>query len=272
MESFTHLGEHVNVRTPGSTGARRSRRPETVDRPIERVRQIETVRELEAPEAAIDVVPRERSDRLNRAVNLAIGIVALVLVAPLFVLIAIAIKLTSRGPILYTQTRVGIDRRGRRELAIRERRLQDLGGAAFTIYKFRSMYVNAEGKSGAVWATVNDPRVTPLGRFMRKFRVDEWPQVINVIKGDMNVVGPRPERPSIVARLREDIREYPQRQRVKPGITGLAQINLTYDSCLDDVRMKVKFDLEYIRTQSLGTDLKIMAKTVPTMVLKVRGW
>ena len=271
MESYTHLADHVSVRNP-STGARRSRRPETVDRPIERVRPIETVREVEAAEPLIDVVPRERSDRLNRAVNLTIGLLALVILAPLFVLVAIAIKLTSRGPILYTQTRVGIDRRGRRELAIRERRLQDLGGAAFTIYKFRSMYVNAEGKSGAVWATVNDPRVTPLGRFMRKFRLDELPQVINVINGDMNIVGPRPERPSIVARLREDIREYPQRQRVKPGITGLAQINLTYDSCLDDVRMKVKFDLEYIRTQSLGTDLKIMAKTVPTMVLKVRGW
>ena len=271
MESYTHLADHVSVRT-SSTGARRSRRPDTAERPVERVRPIETVREVEATEALIDVVPRERSDRLNRAVNLTIGLLALVVLSPLFVLIAIAIKLTSRGPIFYTQTRVGIDRRSRRDLAIRERRLQDLGGSAFTIYKFRSMYVNAEGKSGAVWATANDPRVTPLGRFMRKFRIDELPQAINVIKGDMNVVGPRPERPSIVARLREDIREYPQRQRVKPGITGLAQINLTYDSCLDDVRMKVKYDLEYIQRQCLAEDLKIMAKTVPTMMLKVRGW
>jgi lipopolysaccharide/colanic/teichoic acid biosynthesis glycosyltransferase len=271
MESYTHLADQLSVRT-SSTGTRRSRRPETAERPIERVRPIETAREVEATEAFIDVVPRERSDRLNRAVNLTIGLLVLVLLSPLFVLIAIAIKLTSRGPIFYTQTRVGIDRRSRRDLAIRERRLQDLGGSAFTIYKFRSMYVNAEGKSGAVWATVNDPRVTPLGRFMRKFRIDELPQAINVIKGDMNVVGPRPERPSIVARLREDIREYPQRQRVKPGITGLAQINLTYDSCLDDVRMKVKYDLEYIQRQCLAEDLKIMAKTVPTMMLKVRGW
>jgi lipopolysaccharide/colanic/teichoic acid biosynthesis glycosyltransferase len=271
MESYTHLGDHVGVRTP-SAGPRRSRRPESAERPIERIRPIETVREAEAPEAVIDVVPRERSDQVNRAVNLTIGLIALVVLTPLFVLIAIAIKLSSRGPIFYTQTRVGIDRRGRRELAIRERRLQDLGGAAFTIYKFRSMYVNAEGKSGAVWATVNDPRVTPLGRFMRKFRIDEWPQAINVVKGDMNIVGPRPERPSIVARLREDIREYPLRQRVKPGITGLAQINLTYDSCLDDVRAKVKYDLEYLRRQCLAEDLKIMAKTVPTMVLKIRGW
>jgi|SRR5687768_4088891 len=270
MESYTHLGDHVGVRAT-SPGARR-RRLDTGERPIERVRPIETVREVEAIDPVIDVVPRERSDRLNRAVNLTIGVVAFVLLSPLFVLAAIAIKLTSRGPIFYTQTRVGIDRRGRRELAIRERRLQDLGGAAFTIYKFRSMYVNAEGKSGAVWATVNDPRVTPLGRFMRKFRIDELPQLINVINGDMNIVGPRPERPSIVARLREDIREYPLRQRVKPGITGLAQINLTYDSCLDDVRAKVRYDLEYLKRQSMAEDLIIMAKTIPTMVLKVRGW
>jgi len=272
MESYTHLADHVSVRVP-ATGTRRSRRTEPSDgKPIERARQIEAVREVDVAEPVVDVVPRERSERLNRAVNLTLGLIALALLAPFFVLAAIVIKLTSRGPIFYTQTRVGIDRRGRRELAIRERRLQDLGGAAFTIYKFRSMYVNAEGKSGAVWATVNDPRVTPLGRFMRKFRVDEWPQLINVVKGDMNLVGPRPERPSIVARLREDIREYPLRQRVKPGITGLAQINLSYDSCIDDVRAKVRFDLEYLRRQCLAEDLVIMLKTVPTMVLKVRGW
>jgi lipopolysaccharide/colanic/teichoic acid biosynthesis glycosyltransferase len=274
MESYTHLADHVSVRVPNTTtGTRRSRKMEPMDgRSLERARPIETVREVEAVEPVIDVVPRERSDRLTRAMNLTLGTIALVFTAPLFVLAAIAIKLTSRGPIFYTQTRVGIDRRARRELAIRERRLQDLGGAAFTIYKFRSMYVNAEGKSGAVWATVNDPRVTPLGRFMRTFRIDELPQLINVVKGDMNIVGPRPERPSIVARLREDIREYPMRQRVKPGITGLAQINLSYDSSLEDVRAKVRYDLEYIRTQSMAEDLMIMAKTVPTMVLKVRGW
>ena len=272
MESYQHLADHVSVRVP-STGARRSRRPETADgKSIERSRSIDAVREVDVAEPVVDVVPRERSEALSRAMNLALGGIALALLSPLFVLVAIAIKLTSRGPIFYTQTRVGIDRRGRRELAIRERRLQDLGGAAFTIFKFRSMYVNAEGKSGAVWATVNDPRVTPLGRFMRKFRVDELPQLINVVKGDMNIVGPRPERPSIVARLREDIREYPLRQRVKPGITGLAQINQNYDSCLEDVRSKVRYDLEYLRRQSLAEDLLIMAKTIPTMVLKVRGW
>jgi lipopolysaccharide/colanic/teichoic acid biosynthesis glycosyltransferase len=272
MESYTHLADQVSVRVP-NVPTRRSRKIDPLDgRTLDRPRPIETVREIDATEPVVEVIPHERSDRVNRAVNLAIGVLALLVTAPVFVLIAIAIKLTSRGPIFYTQTRVGIDRRWRRDLAIRERRLQDLGGAAFTIYKFRSMYVNAEGKSGAVWATINDPRVTPLGRFMRKYRLDELPQLINVVRGDMNVVGPRPERPSIVARLREDIREYPLRQRVKPGITGLAQINLTYDSCLDDVRAKVRYDLEYLRTQSLARDFAIMAKTVPTMVLKIRGW
>ena len=272
MESYTHLADHVSVRVP-TTGSRRTRKHEPIDgRSVERARPIETAREVDVAQPVADVIPRERSERVNRAVNLVLGSLALALLSPFFVLAAIAIKLTSRGPIFYTQTRVGIDRRWRRELAIRERRLQDLGGAAFTIYKFRSMYVNAEGKSGAVWATINDPRVTPLGRFMRRFRIDEWPQLINVVRGDMNIVGPRPERPSIVARLREDIREYPLRQRVKPGITGLAQINLTYDSCLEDVRAKVRFDLEYLKRQSMAEDIVIMAKTVPTMVLKIRGW
>ena len=275
MESFTHLADHASVRVPAPT-TRRNRRPEPANdgRTIERPRPIETAREIEttAVEPALDIVPRPRSDQLNRAVNLTLGLLGLLVLSPLLVLIAIAIKVTSRGPIFYTQTRVGIDRRGRRTLAMHERRLQDLGGAAFTIYKFRSMYVNAEGKSGAVWATVNDPRVTPLGRFLRRFRLDELPQLINVVNGDMNLVGPRPERPSIVARLREDIREYPLRQRVKPGITGLAQINLSYDSCLEDVRAKVRYDLEYLRRQSLLEDIKIMLKTVPTMVLKIRGW
>src|SRR4030095_1918075 len=121
MESYTHLADHVSVRVPG-TGARRTRRPEPADgRPIERTRSIETVREVDVAEPFIDVIPHERSDRLNRAVNLTLGTIALAVLSAFFVIAAIAIKLTSRGPIFYTQTRVGIDRRGRRELAIRER-------------------------------------------------------------------------------------------------------------------------------------------------------
>jgi lipopolysaccharide/colanic/teichoic acid biosynthesis glycosyltransferase len=265
-------GRNVRVPTPVT---RRARRGEIADpgRVQERVRQVEVSREPAVDSSTdLDLIPNSRSERLNRAVNLTLGFVGLMILAPLFLVIAVAIKLSSRGPIFYTQTRVGLDRRWRRTLAMHDRRLQDLGGAAFTIFKFRTMYADAESKTGAVWATANDPRVTPLGRFLRTFRIDEFPQLINVVKGDMNLVGPRPERPSIFARLRDDINEYSLRQRVKPGLTGLAQINQKYDSCLQDVRSKVKYDLEYLRRQSLAEDLKIIAKTIPAVIMKTRGW
>ena len=126
--------------------------------------------------------------------------------------------------------------------------------------------------AGAVWAQENDPRVTPLGRYLRKWRIDEIPQLWNVIKGEMNVVGPRPERPSIVAHLRNDIPDYQFRHRVKPGLTGLAQVNQEYDACLEDVRGKVNWDLQYLRRQSFWLDVRIMLKTVPSVLLKHRGW
>jgi lipopolysaccharide/colanic/teichoic acid biosynthesis glycosyltransferase len=119
-----------------------------------------------------------------------------------------------------------------------------------------------------VWASKQDARVTPVGRFIRKTRLDEIPQLINVLRGEMNVVGPRPERPSIVVRLRNDIPEYPQRHRVKPGITGWAQINHSYDSCLEDVKTKVRYDLEYIEGQSVWFDVKIMLLTLPVMLFR----
>jgi lipopolysaccharide/colanic/teichoic acid biosynthesis glycosyltransferase len=142
----------------------------------------------------------------------------------------------------------------------------------FTIYKFRTMTTDAERHSGAVWATVGDSRVTAVGRFLRKSRLDEVPQLYNVIKGDMNIVGPRPERPSIFQWLRQDIPEYPARQRTKPGITGWAQVNQSYDANIDDVRSKVRYDLEYLQRQGLAEDVKIMLKTLPVMLLKRGGW
>jgi lipopolysaccharide/colanic/teichoic acid biosynthesis glycosyltransferase len=238
-----------------------------VARPIELVRERVVERQ-----ARRDIQPRTRSEVLNRAVNLLLAAIALVVLAPVMLLVAAAVKLTSRGPVLYSQTRVGLDRRRGRVDALYERRKQDAGGRIFTIYKFRSMYMNAEQQSGAVWATRDDPRVTPVGQFVRRVRLDELPQLVNVIKGDMNIVGPRPERPSIFARLREDITEYPLRQLARPGITGWAQINHTYDCSVDDVRTKVRYDLEYLQRQSLAEDLKIMVRTVPVMLFRKGGW
>jgi len=220
-----------------------------------------------------DVVPQERSEFANRVLNIAIASAALVAVSPIMVVFGALVKLTSRGPIFYSQARVGIDRRWRGNgSSTYDRRARDLGGSVFTIYKFRSMYTNAEQRSGAVWATKGDPRVTTIGRIMRKCRIDELPQLYNVIRGDMNIVGPRPERPSIFSRLCEDIAEYPMRQRAKPGITGWAQINHSYDTTIEDVRTKVRYDLEYLRRQSMLEDLKIMARTLPVMVFRRGGW
>ena len=214
------------------------------------------------------IVPQRRSELTDRVLNVAIAAVALVLVSPVMVLAALAVKLTSPGPIFYVQTRVGIDRRKQGHRSPYDRRVQDLGGRVFTIYKFRSMVADAERGSGAVWASKGDPRVTPVGRFMRSCRIDELPQLFNVLNGDMNIVGPRPERPSIFRRLCGDIDEYPLRQLARPGITGLAQINHSYDASIDDVRIKVRFDLEYLRRQGVAEDLRIMAKTIPVMLFR----
>jgi len=152
------------------------------------------------------------------------------------------------------------------------RRQVDLGGRPFTMYKFRTMTASTSGNEQECWASPADPRTTALGRVLRKYRLDELPQLYNVLKGDMNVVGPRPEQPTIFASLREQIPTYPVRQRVHPGITGWAQINQHYDTCLDDVRRKVAFDLEYVARRSPMEDLKIMLRTVPSVAVKCRGW
>ena len=220
------------------------------------------------PRPILHVVPNERSELVNRALNVVIAFVSLIVLSPVMALVALAIKLTSRGPVFYVQTRVGMDRRRRAATAVFDRRRNDVGGRAFRIIKFRSMRVDAEQVTGAVWATREDPRVTPVGRFLRKTRLDELPQLINVVLGDMNIVGPRPERPSIFAELRQNIVSYPLRQQARPGITGWAQINRAYDSSIDDVRAKVEFDLEYLERQSVLEDLKIMARTLPVMLFK----
>jgi len=223
---------------------------------------------LVKPEA---IIPRKRDEVVSRVLNVTVAAIALIVLAPLFALIALVIGLTSRGPVLYSQVRVGMDRRWRYARAY-DRRGYDHGGKLFKMYKFRTMRVDAEPDGRAVWASRRDPRVTLVGRFLRTSRLDELPQLWNVICGEMNIVGPRPERPSIFAELRKDIPEYPLRQRVKPGITGWAQVNRSYDACLDDVRQKVALDLEYVRRQGVFEDLRIMSMTLPVMLFRRGGW
>ena len=223
-----------------------------------------------APRAAVPpiVVPARRSEVANRLLNVLIAILALVILAPVMLLIAIAVKFTSPGPVFYVQDRVGVDRRRRSAQAHEDRRKSNVGGRPFRILKFRSMRRDAEAGTGAVWATKHDPRVTSVGHFLRTTRLDELPQLINVVLGDMNIVGPRPERPSIFAELRQNIDGYQLRQQARPGITGWAQINHAYDQSIDDVRVKIQLDLEYLARQSLAEDLKIMMRTLPVMIFK----
>ena len=218
-----------------------------------------------------EFTPRERSEGVGRAINLIVAVVALVVLSPLMLLVALTIRLTSSGPVFYRQTRVGLDRRGKHKPSD-DRRRHDHGGKVFEMYKFRTMRADAEIDGRAVWAQKGDPRVTRVGRVLRTTRIDELPQLYNVIRGDMNIVGPRPERPTIFARLRDDIPEYHMRQRVKPGITGWAQINQSYDACVDDVRQKVRYDLEYLRRQGVLEDLRIMSLTLPVMLFRRGGW
>ncbi len=208
----------------------------------------------------------------RRLLNMCVAGVGVLLAAPIMCVVAILVKLTSPGPVIYTQTRVGLDKRAPGPDADNHRRTRDIGGKPFEIYKFRTMRVNAEAGIGAVWATPSDPRLTPIGGFLRKYRLDEIPQLFNVLKGDMNIVGPRPERPQLFEGLKQDIEYYQHRQRAKPGITGLAQVSQQYDSCLDDVRRKVQYDLEYLRRRSVAQDIKIMLKTVPVVLFRKGGW
>jgi exopolysaccharide biosynthesis polyprenyl glycosylphosphotransferase len=175
----------------------------------------------------------------------------LVLAAPLMILAAIAIRLTSPGPILYHQKRVGKN------------------AHVFTVHKFRSMRVDAEAVSGPVWAAKHgDPRVTPIGAFLRRSRLDEVPQLWNVLKGDMSFVGPRPERPEFVAELTEQIRFYGQRHVVRPGLTGWAQVCYTYGATTEDALQKLQYDLYYIKNLSIALDLYIVFETVKTVILR----
>ncbi len=185
---------------------------------------------------------------VKRGLDLAIAVPMFILLLPVWGLIAILIKLDSPGPVLYRQTRVGKDM------------------VPFTIYKFRSMTKEAEKGTGPVWAHENDDRITKIGRRLRRFRLDEIPQLINVIKGEMSLIGPRPERPYFVERLMQEYPFYRRRLSVRPGITGWAQIKHPYDRDIEDVRQKLKYDFYYIESLSFNLDLKIVLSTVWVMI------
>ena len=178
-----------------------------------------------------------------------IAVVGVILTLPVMVLAWLAVRLTSKGPALYHQTRVG------------------LRGRIFKVHKFRSMYSDAEAKTGAVWATRDDPRITPVGRWLRKLRIDELPQFFNVMRGEMAIVGPRPERPEFVSALTEKIPFYGLRHSVMPGITGWAQINYKYGDTMADTMAKLEYDLYYIKHMSMSLDFYVMAQTVKVMLL-----
>lgn len=192
--------------------------------------------------------PLPRNLRLQMIYSMLLAAIGLTVAAPVMLLVAIAIRLTSRGPVFFRQTRVG------------------MGGKPFTIYKFRSMVVDAESKTGAVWATRNDPRITPVGSFLRKTRLDEIPQLLNVIQRDMAIVGPRPERPEFVATLSELIPFYAHRHSVKPGITGWAQINYKYGESVEDAIRKLEYDMYYIKNLSPALDFYVMLHTLKAML------
>ena len=215
--------------------------------------------------------PTSPDEAARRLLNLAVAAVGVMLTAPVMLLIACLIKLTSPGPVIYSQSRVGVDRRSNGEPP-NHRRRHDLGGRPFTIYKFRTMRAAPDAAEAQVWASPDDPRVTAVGRVLRKYRLDELPQLFNVLLGDMNVVGPRPEQPRIFHEMRQEISGYHHRQRVLPGITGWAQINQQYDASVDDVKRKVAYDLEYIARCSAIEDFKIMLRTFPVVAFKKGAW
>jgi exopolysaccharide biosynthesis polyprenyl glycosylphosphotransferase len=186
---------------------------------------------------------------VRRLVSFIVSFIGLTICLPFIPFIILAVRLSSPGPIFFGQTRVG------------------LFGRPFTVYKFRTMCQDAEAK-GAVWATKNDPRVTSLGRFMRKTRLDEIPQLWNVLRGEMAFVGPRPERPEFVQWLKKEIPFYELRHMIRPGITGWAQVRYQYGATLEETKQKLEYDLYYVKHLSLGLDLLIMFETVKTIVLR----
>lgn len=214
----------------------------------------------------------------KRVADIVMAVTLLILLSPIMLITAIAVKLTSPGPIIFRQTRVGLnlrkaserrlringeppDETGERREPGRDRRKVHAYGKEFTLYKFRTMRNDAE-KNGAQFAVKGDPRVTSIGRIMRKTRLDELPQLWNVLRGEMTMVGPRPERPVFIEKLSIEVPGYLDRLGLKPGLTGLAQIENGYDNDIESFRRKVKYDLLYLQNCSLWNDFKILLRTI----------
>jgi lipopolysaccharide/colanic/teichoic acid biosynthesis glycosyltransferase len=232
--------------------------------------------ELDAPRVNLRCLsPREVLAK--RIVDVVLASLMLVVLAPAMLLTALLVRLTSPGPEIFRQTRVGLnlrtqrDRRGsrggplcktveRRRSESNRRRCRSYG-RHFVLYKFRTMRIDAE-RLGAQFAVKGDPRVTPIGRFLRKTRLDELPQLWNVLKGEMSLVGPRPERPEFIEKLSDEIPDYLARLGLKPGLTGVAQIVNGYDNNLESFRRKVAFDLLYLQNCCLWNDVKILLRTI----------
>lgn len=220
---------------------------------------------------SLDIRPR-LMETIRRAIDIVTAGTLLMLTAPIFLIVPILIKLDSPGSVIYRQIRVGQNRRRsqRRRNPYRlkgdrrdgDRRHQDGHGMLFQVYKFRSMREDAEKKSGPVWARQGDPRITKVGKILRATRIDELPQLFNILKGDMSLVGPRPERPYFVNQFISHVTRYEDRLQVKPGLTGLAQVMGGYDTCMEDVCHKLEHDLDYIQQRSLIRDIKIILKTI----------
>jgi len=189
---------------------------------------------------------------MKRVFDLIISLPLCIMLLPVWTIISVAIKINSKGPVFYNQERLG------------------LNSEPFMIHKFRSMVQGAEDKSGPIWASDGDHRITSMGRFLRRFRLDEIPQLINVLKGEMSLIGPRPERPFFVERLREEYPLYDRRFRMRPGITGWSQIKHPSDRDVEDVRQKLKYDFYYIENVSFNLDMKILLNTV-VVVLSGKG-
>ena len=199
---------------------------------------------------------------LQRLLDLVVAVPALMLFGVLLPLLAVIIKYDSRGPVFYRQERIGVNRRRARLMHLGyDRRKAVTPGRPFRVWKLRTMGIDAE-KNGPAWATQNDVRVTRVGRWLRQYRFDEVPQFWNVLRGEMSVVGPRPERLCFINQFEQDVTCYRDRLLVRPGITGLAQVENGYDTDLDSVRRKVALDRSYVRSAGLGTDLRILMRTV----------